>query len=594
MLYGGKLVETTSFNKFIGNRLFRIPIYQRHYSWDNKQLDDLWNDLLYLDPNKKHYFGTILTKNTEETAKPDRAKEFEIHEIIDGQQRFATVLVFLREILTQLRQTGFLPEEDVGRLEEEYLKYKSAYKLELLGDDQEFFRRYIVDGREYPEELITQSRMKLKNARDFFREKLNGLKQANAETFPDTLLQFKKRIDDMELIEYEIQNDPDAARIFETVNDRGKPLSNLEKTKSFMMYMMYLSKPEDCGDELRRINENFSNIFRLFTQITDKEPGRYLEEDDIQRYHFVIYEKDIVHSRRDEAADYLPFLKNKFRRIYRERRTGSPGEMLSYVQDLENSFYSLKTLLTYGEDDAIAALLERLFILGRVANFYPLLIASWIEFERDRSKLERILSLIETITFRTYAIRGRRADTGQSRLYDLSFQVHTGTSGYDKIVAELQDIVKEYCDDANFRSALSSPEYYLTIDNLDQRFLLFEYEKFLRESSKEPLDIKLKEILKDSFTIEHIWPSDPSQLNLSAQESVKHQANKHRLGNLTLASRSWNSSWGNSPFQIKRREYNQSVLRVQKELTSFTTWGTAEIDQREKRLIEFAVNRWKY
>ena len=55
-----------TFSSFMNNKLFVIPIYQRNYSWEKEQLEDLWDDLYYLENGKKHYFGTILTKDTKE------------------------------------------------------------------------------------------------------------------------------------------------------------------------------------------------------------------------------------------------------------------------------------------------------------------------------------------------------------------------------------------------------------------------------------------------------------------------------------------------------------------------------------------------
>ena len=46
----------------IGNRLFDIPVYQRSYAWESKNLEDLWEDLYYLDDTKIHFFGTLLLK----------------------------------------------------------------------------------------------------------------------------------------------------------------------------------------------------------------------------------------------------------------------------------------------------------------------------------------------------------------------------------------------------------------------------------------------------------------------------------------------------------------------------------------------------
>ena len=88
-------------NFFIGDRAFEIPIYQRNYSWEEKQCEDLWNDLFYLKVGKKHYFGTILIKQVNKI-RDQGLKSFEIFEIIDGQQRISTILMLLREIITQI------------------------------------------------------------------------------------------------------------------------------------------------------------------------------------------------------------------------------------------------------------------------------------------------------------------------------------------------------------------------------------------------------------------------------------------------------------------------------------------------------------
>ncbi len=76
-----------------GNQVFDIPVYQRGYAWERKNLEDLREDLYYLDPSKKHYFGTVLLKDSGKTARTSLAalKRFDL---IDGQQRLTTVSIY--------------------------------------------------------------------------------------------------------------------------------------------------------------------------------------------------------------------------------------------------------------------------------------------------------------------------------------------------------------------------------------------------------------------------------------------------------------------------------------------------------------------
>ncbi|MCK4733243.1 MAG: DUF262 domain-containing protein [Methanophagales archaeon] len=578
----------------IGDRTFQIPIYQRNYSWEKKQWDDLWNDLVYLKyPDKKHYFGTLLMKKTKKK-KESGLKSFEVYEMIDGQQRIATILILLREIIPQLNEIDDKDiREELKRLKEDYLKYRDVYKLELLGSDKEFFRKHIIDGEEYPDEILTPSQRRLGEAKTFFRKKIEEVKEnSTSDKFRGFLLEFKQKIDSMEIIRYEVGNDADAVLIFETVNDRGKPLTNLEKTKSFLMHTIYLSAPEELVGYLNEVNESFSKIFRWFEEIVDTERGKNLGEDDIQRYHFVIYEKE-AEKRREISYQYLSFLKEKIRRLYREDNEQSLNYALEYTKDLEKAFFTMKEIITFGKENRIGKLLTKIFTLERVANFYPLLIATWIRFRNEKEKIESILSLIEVIVFRVYSIRRRRADTGESWLYDLAYRVHREDLQYNMIIKELGELIRYYEEDIDFERDLKVENFYDRIARRDKIYLLFEYEKFLREQSREPLDIRLEDILTPKFEIEHIWPDDASKLNLSEDLKEIHEQCKDKLGNLTIASKSWNARWGNESFETKRKEYQNSTLRIQKELSDFEEWNKEQIEKRETHIIKFAIERWK-
>ena len=218
----------------IGDRLFDIPVYQRSYAWEEKNLEDLWEDLYYLDDSKIHFFGTLLLKDSGETT-PAGATTFRHLDVIDGQQRLTTILILLREIISQMKDaTDEELQNDVPKLEEDYLKPKKRYKLNLLGDDRGFFKDFVIDDNEHPSETQTIAQRRLINAKMFFRGKLevqkNERKPADFEAF---LVRLKQKIDRLQIIQYLVNSNSDAIRIFETANDRGKPLEQPREDKEF-------------------------------------------------------------------------------------------------------------------------------------------------------------------------------------------------------------------------------------------------------------------------------------------------------------------------------------------------------------------------
>ncbi len=130
MTMSGNLVDLNGL--LGGSRLFDIPVYQRSYAWEKKNLQDIWEDLYYLDASKDHYFGTALLKDSGNTTE-EGFNEFKRFDIIDGQQRLTTVLILLREIISKAKihvdgDKGF--EEGLSNLEKKYLKTSGGnYKL---------------------------------------------------------------------------------------------------------------------------------------------------------------------------------------------------------------------------------------------------------------------------------------------------------------------------------------------------------------------------------------------------------------------------------------------------------------------------------
>ena len=592
----------------IGNRLFDIPVYQRSYAWESKNLEDLWEDLYYLDDAKIHFFGTLLLKDSGESTRAGTTT-FKRLDVIDGQQRLTTVLILLREIISQMKDVIDKEiQNDVPKLEEDYLKPKSHYKLNLMGDDAKFFTDFVIDDNEHPNEIQTIAQRRLVDAKMFFRGKLQKKKDELVPSeFENFLIQFKQKIDQLQVIQYLVTSNSDAIRIFETANDRGKPLSNLEKTKSFLMHTSYLDLEDENIVEVRlnKLNDHFSRMYRHFEDVTETKDTKNIEwlgEDDIQRYHFINYVSP--DSKKSALTQYMGELKNLIRnKLRRQSETDESAQYaLDYAQDLAQAFLAMKDIVEMpgkGYDKQSRRTMHKIFLIGRLGNIFPILITSWIRFGKQPREMREILRLLEAFTFRAYAIAGRRSDTGVTRLNNLAHRLHRNGLDYAKLVSELKSLNHDYGSNQRLQNNLRSEDFYQN-PRRDIKYLLSEYEIYLRGESKEKLTLAQEDILSPEYQVEHIWAQDTSKLGLTPEMKLKHEQNVHRLGNLTLAARSWNASMGNKPFEKKRDgdppgtspSYQNSVLRVQQDLAIHDIWNHETIRKREDEIVAFALQRW--
>ena len=206
---------------FTGRNIFYVPDYQRGYAWEEKQLKDFFEDFKTDYFIESYYYGTILLQANGKEGNKER------FEIVDGQQRLTTLVIFMNCLIERLRnceQDEYNPEEYFSH----YVKNKGVYILRLQKEDNDFFSTSIIDGTVITE-MATPSQQKLNNAKEFFKQKLS-------ECTVEQLINFIEKIDGTSVLIYLINKSTEAAMIFETTNDRGKPLTNLEKTKSFQVY----------------------------------------------------------------------------------------------------------------------------------------------------------------------------------------------------------------------------------------------------------------------------------------------------------------------------------------------------------------------
>ena len=587
----------TSLNEFLPtDRLFEIPIYQRGYSWEEDNLRDLWDDLNYLG-NRDHYFGTILLKKANKKTRIG-LRTFDHFEVIDGQQRLTTTLILLRELITQLKEMG---DEEVtdqaSKLEEDYVGRTPYFKLTIGNEDEDYFRESILAGSSaiYPK---TQAQERLRKAQAFFRARFDQRRKGQGpERHRDFLIDFKSRIDRLQVMLYIVPSNAEAVRMFETVNDRGRPLTNLEKAKSILMYASYLvvDDPTVLDKLLFDINGHFAEIYRCFHDIEEALGLR--DAGEIRRYHHVLF---FGHR---TLHKHMQVLKNCLMEKSRENREDCEHFIRRYARSLRQAFETMQDIARRRQDQSsLGRTIDRLFLVGPVGNLNPLLIATWQKFVED-SKREQVLCLFEAFVFRVYRVVRWRSHTGRSTLNWLAYHVHRSFT-FDEFQQKLRELHLKYVTDDRFRRELSGTHCYGSLRTDTIKYLLAQYETKLRTEAGEPITLPLAEILSSEFETEHILPQHPAG-GLDEQEMAAHEEIVHRLGNLTIASKKWNQSMGNRPFEEKRDGrgngepgekkicYGNSSLRVQRELKKHVQWNESTIQERGDEIIDFAMERWR-
>lgn len=637
--------------------VFHIPEYQRFYSWTKQHWDDLWHDLLNIvdERNRDHYMGTVICKDEETGIETEEYNtNHREYGIVDGQQRFTTLVLLVKalvsahdsideeELSEQARERyEKLEEGPIERCRALFVQdptmetsnegYEVRNKLKLQKEDNEPFKEIIQEDVE-KNRLDTPSQRRLVEAYEFYEERLEELRQQQSDVgFLHQLGRLLSGIQALQFMVYTIDDKAQATLIFESINDRGKGLSNLDKTKSFLMHKVYLTGSKDDPYEITidDVQRRFGRIYRSLQTIDDADRTSGISEDRIQRYHYIstiarsVNKRYVKHEAnkhnytlKSGATVYLSALKWHFTQL-QNRADFSPydsyerdciNEVDWYTDGLSRYYSHMETIAMYGNGGEYDADLDwelrKLFVLGRLGNFYPLLLTLWDEYETNRlsrEELYEILQLIEVASFRIYSIADRRSDTGESRFYRLANRIATEDKDADYIISKLQSYIESL--EYDFADSLRNPNAYSRFRYKDIRYLFYSYDLYLREKGMGGAAASLEKAVENAdndYTIEHIWPQNTSKLDLTEEEEMVHDEIKHGLGNLTLAVNSRGAAWSNLPYHVKRDRVeenkpdymNSDFPMTRKVGREYDIWGEEQINDRLEDLINYAEKRW--
>lgn len=557
---------------FFNGRFFEIPKYQRGYAWEIQNIRELFDDIIEsIESNSNHYIGTIVLSKAED--------DDEKYYVVDGQQRITTITLIINALVKGLS------EKDAAYYERFYLKEEDRYRISPLNRDKDFFISLIETVVREPQ---NKSQRFLKDAVEEISFKVKQLQDK---------LKFLKSVEKLEVMEFVENSEGDAIRIFQTVNDRGKPLSNMEKAKSLLIYFSnrYLKKKLD-----NQINDYFSDIFEIYDDIKHQgeELGinlirsRDFNEDNLMRYHFVTYSNEDY----DPTASYvLQFLKNELTKRRNVANGGDYAEIenfiTSYIDSLKNFFTHCKKVIEKAKTET--KYFKLFVILNLSATLYPLIIKlemlNLLEAKLSGENRTEycFFDLVELIEVRIYKTRGTDPKADISRLV---FDIDTKTA---KAIEDwLLWFNHRWMSKEEFQSNLYGGIY----GNRALNHIFIAYcEKI--ENDEYSID-DLKKIIATSPTIEHILAQIPTfaprALGFKNKEDFIDY--EHNIGNLTILEKTLNSRAQNKSAIDKVAIYGDSDFKMTKKVASDIDTKKAftktDLQARTKEIADYCIDRW--
>ena len=323
--------EPKPLDSLFKEKLFRIPDYQRGYAWGREQLDAFWEDLINLPDGRSHYTGVLTLNEIPSADVQQHDKEFwlvddhsyKLYHIVDGQQRLTTFTLFLQAFIELLRS---LPENEgqaddaiylthtlsIAAVESRFLfKVKPAgeafrtYKFGYTDDNPSYeYMRYQILGEIGGGAVFeTFYTLNLSNGKRYFKEQLRAWhKEEGISGLQRVYRTLTKRL---LFNEYIIKDEFDVFVAFETMNNRGKTLSDLELLKNRLIYLttLYTDAELDAAErkDLRNlINDAWKEVYFQL----GRNKSKPLNDDDFLRAHWMMYFK----FSRQTGRDYIKFL----------------------------------------------------------------------------------------------------------------------------------------------------------------------------------------------------------------------------------------------------------------------------------------------
>lgn len=630
--------EILPFKQIFHKKIFRIPDYQRGYSWEEAQLDDLWADLsnIHLQNNAYHFTGILTINNFSDYDFENLSKEgfenlinnenkqvqideksYQAYNLVDGQQRLTTILILLSQLCQKLKES-----EHRQKITEEYFfindsgnKYLFGYHVDVPSHN--YLIREIFEDESYgTEDVETLYTHNLDFAKVFFQQKLEGWSQNNIK---DLIIKITERLlfSVLNLSETEGSN-LDISMVFETLNFRGKQLSGLERFKNRVLYLVSKQNFGQAQILTKRnsINKTWLEIYKWLGR--NPNPKKVMDDDaflkafwllyfsrenmvanDFKSYQKILFEKDFdlmnIHNNQYmmnpiELRKWLNCMKESVILWYfihnPYKVDNDPDFKYHYTSNIQRSLLRLTSFpFGYGRYmlNLILAILVRLLPQkgdGIISE----------EQKQNVSTIEQFLWAAERHNIMCFLLHGNKTNYNQEATFrDINKYFRTGNAAESGISLKDQ-LLKNRVSHFSWKEVnrnLSLGNYFYTWDGI--HFILKEYEEDLSGN-----------MMEREISVNRIYPEEEMKIRTSYKDInrlgvAKKRKYSYALGNIFMS----NNSQALRDFNAHKIRINNAInnnniiYESEKELLNYYSWETTDIDERSQKILDFLIDKWQ-
>ena len=560
----------TTLNKLLNtSRQFIVPIFQRNYSWQKSQYEQLWFDISRASKFKEkqnHFIGSIVYIDMGTPAgRPQQLL------LIDGQQRLTTISILLCAIKDYVQKFNLETKLiNLAKIKNQFL-YNSdeidedKYKLLLNVQDKETYIK-LIDNTIF---TVNKPATNIIKCYEFFYEHIEDFIKQDGQIDEIYAGIFK-----LSLVSISLDKDSDNPQmIFESMNSTGKDLSQTDLLRNYLLMDLTPEKQ--------------TRLYKTYWKPMEELFGEDIYKNDVNKFDYFI--RDFLTLKSDTG--YICKINNvyeNFKRYYLDNNC----EKFAVLRDLFTyaKYYACIDLLQENDDELKLYWQEFKKLDSHVV--YPFLLKLYDDYSRQILIKEDFKKILQVVI--SYLWRRAICEIPTNSLSKTFATLYQAVDKDDYVNSVIKAFVfkssyKRFPSDYEVREKLQTKDiYHFRL----RKYLLEALENYYH---KEPIDLNTA-----NYTIEHIMPQNIEH-NLSWQQMLGenwqevHSLYLHTLGNLTITG--YNAEMSNKSFGEKvngESGFKHSHLKLNESIVQCDVWNKKAIQRRTNILTDIILKIWKY
>lgn len=560
----------TTLNKLLNtSRQFIVPIFQRNYSWQKSQYEQLWFDILRASKFKEkqnHFIGSIVYIDMGTPAgRPQQLL------LIDGQQRLTTISILLCAIKDYVQKFNLETKLiNLAKIKNQFL-YNSdeidedRYKLLLNVQDKETYIK-LIDNTIF---TVNKPATNIIKCYEFFYERIEDFIKQYGQIDEIYAGIFK-----LSLVSISLDKDSDNPQmIFESMNSTGKDLSQTDLLRNYLLMDLTPEKQ--------------TRLYKTYWKPMEELFGEDIYKNDVNKFDYFIRDFLTLKSDTGHICKINNVYEN-FKRYYLDNNC----EKFAVLKDLFTyaKYYVCIDLLQENDDELKLYWQEFKKLDSHVV--YPFLLKLYDDYSRQILIKEDFKKILQVVI--SYLWRRAICEIPTNSLSKTFATLYQAVDKDDYVNSIIKAFVfkssyKRFSSDYEVREKLQTKDiYHFRL----RKYLLEALENYYH---KEPIDLNTA-----NYTIEHIMPQNIEH-NLSWQQMLGenwqevHSLYLHTLGNLTITG--YNAEMSNKSFGEKvngESGFKHSHLKLNESIVQCDVWNKKAIQRRTNILTDIILKIWKY